>query len=106
FLYPMSKMHLYSRIENGVPVGGKIEEVRLIGITGLLILCIACINFVNISTARGQKRAKEVGIRKVIGASWQNLISQFLTESVIISFIAGALAIGASFLALPLFNQM
>ena len=63
FLYPISDIHLYSRFENGVPAGGKIEEVRLVVIIGLLILCIASINFVNLSTARSQKRAKEVGVR-------------------------------------------
>ncbi|GGH04931.1 FtsX-like permease family protein [Sphingobacterium alkalisoli] len=106
FLYPLSRIHLYSKFENGVAVGGKISQVRLIAGIGLLILCIACINFVNLSTAKGQKRAKEVGVRKVIGASKGNLVGQFLTESVIISVVAGILAIVASFLALPLFNQM
>ncbi|WP_028298025.1 ABC transporter permease [Olivibacter sitiensis] len=106
FLYPMSKMHLYSRFENGIPIGGKIEEVRLVVGIGLLILCIACINFVNLSTARSQKRAKEVGVRKVIGAGKSSLIGQFLTESVMIAVIAGILAILLSFTALPLFNRV
>ncbi|NGM66428.1 ABC transporter permease [Sphingobacterium sp. SGR-19] len=106
FLYPISKMHLYSRFENGVPVGGKIEQVRLVAGIGLLILCIACINFINLSTARSQKRAKEVGVRKVVGARKSNLISQFLTESVLLSVIAGITAIGLSCIALPLFNQV
>lgn len=106
FLYPMSRMHLYSRFENGFPVGGKIEEVRLVIGIGLLILCIACINFINLSTARSQKRAKEVDVRKVVGAGKRSLIGQFLTESVLIAFIAGILAIGLSFAALPLFNAV
>ncbi len=106
FLYPMSSMHLYSRFENGIPVGGKIEQVRLIAGIGLLILCIACINFINLSTARSQKRAKEVGVRKVVGARKSNLIGQFLTESVLLSSIAGIIAIGLAFIALPLFNKI
>ncbi len=106
FLYPLAKMHLHSRFENGIPVGGKIEEVRLIVGIGLLILCIACINFINLSTARSQKRAKEVGVRKVVGAEKHHLIGQFLTESVMIAAAAGLLAIGLSVLVLPLFNQL
>lgn len=106
FLYPIAKMHLYSRFENGIPVGGKIEEVRLVAGIGLLILCIACINFINLSTARSQKRAKEIGVRKVVGAGKRNLIGQFLTESVLIAVVAGMLAMGMSFMALPLFNQV
>lgn len=63
----MSKVHLYSEFENGVVAGGKIDKVRLVGGIGLLILLIACINFMHLSTARSQKRSKEVGVRKVIG---------------------------------------
>ncbi|WP_156307432.1 ABC transporter permease [Sphingobacterium endophyticum] len=75
FLYPMSKVHLYSEFENGVVAGGRIDRVRLVGGIGLLILLIACINFMNLSTARSQKRSKEVGVRKVIGAKKKTLIS-------------------------------
>lgn len=106
FLYPLSKMHLYSRFENGVPVGGKIEQVRLVGGIGLLILLIACINFMNLSTARSQKRSKEVGVRKVVGASKKTLVSQFLFESVLLAFIAGGIAIGLATLCLPIFNTV
>lgn len=106
FLYPISKTHLYSRFENGISVGGQIEQVRLVAGIGLLILLIACINFINLSTARSQKRAKEVGVRKVIGAGKGNLIAQFLTESLLISSISGVLAIVLSFLVLPLFNKI
>ena len=104
FLYPMAKMHLYSRFENGIPVGGKIETVRLVGLIGLLVLFIACINFISLSTARGQKRAKEVGVRKVIGASKRSLVRQFLTESIMLSFFAGMIALLMAILIVPYFN--
>ncbi len=106
FLYPLSKTHLYDKFENGVPAGGQIKQVRLVAGIGLLILLIACINFINLSTARSQKRAKEVGVRKVIGAGKDHLMAQFLTESLLISIISGILAIGLSFLALPFFNKV
>lgn len=104
FLYPISKTYLYSRFENGIPVGGKIEQVRLVGGIGLLILLIACINFMNLSTARSQKRSKEVGVRKVIGATKRTLIRQFLLESILLAFLAGGLAILLTIFFLPLFN--
>lgn len=106
FLYPITQLHLHSRFENGIVAGGKIDQVRIIGGIGLLILCIACINFINLSTARAQKRAKEVGVRKIVGAKKRNLIGQFLIESIIISLLAGLLAIWLSFFSLPMFNQM
>lgn len=106
FLYPVSETHLYSRFENGRPVGGKIEEVRLVVFIGILILLIACINFMNLSTARSQKRAKEVGVRKVIGGSKGSLVMQFLAESVLLSLAAGILALVIVKLALPLFNTV
>ncbi|PRD52710.1 ABC transporter permease [Sphingobacterium gobiense] len=106
FLYPMSKMHLYSRFENGVAVGGKIEQVRLVGGIGLLILLIACINFMNLSTARSQKRSKEVGVRKVVGARKKTLVSQFLFESILLAFLAGIIAIVLTIFFLPLFNTL
>lgn len=106
FLYPISKMHLYSKFEQGIPVGGKIDQVKLVTGIGLLILLIACINFINLSTARSQKRAKEVAIRKVVGAQRFNLIAQFLTESLLLAIISGALAITLAVLTLPLFNTI
>ena len=93
FLHPISKWHLYSNFENGKISGGRIETVRLFGIIAAFILLIACINFMNLSTARSEKRAKEVGIRKVAGANKSLLIGQFIGESVIIAFIAGLLAL-------------
>src|SRR5699024_4585973 len=105
FLFPMSKMHLYSDFENGKPVGGRIEQVAMVGGIGLLILGIACINFINLSTARSQKRSKEVGVRKVVGASKGNLVQQFLAESILLAVFSGILAIAICMLMLPWFNR-
>ena len=106
FLHPMSKWHLHSSFENGKISGGRIETVRLFGIIAVFILLIACINFMNLSTARSEKRAKEVGIRKVAGANRSLLIGQFIGESVIISFIAGLLALLLVQLGLPSFDKL
>ena len=106
FLYPLTRSHLHSQFENGVESGGRIEIVRLFGIIAAFILLIACINFMNLSTARSEKRAKEVGIRKVVGAQKKSLITQFLGESVLLAFIAGILALIIVELALPAFNSL
>lgn len=106
FLYPVSKLRLYSNFENGVPVGGKIQSVRVFAIIAVLILLIACINFMNMSTARSEKRAKEVGIRKTAGAQKQSLIMQFLGESILIAFLAGVVANVIVQLSLPAFNEL
>src|SRR3954453_10892592 len=101
FLHPISKWHLYSNFENGKISGGRIETVRLFGVIAAFILLIACINFMNLSTARSEKRAKEVGIRKVVGAQKGYLIGQFIGESILLAFIAGVLALGIVQLSLP-----
>jgi len=106
FLYPISRWRLYSRFKGRVEDGGRIEFVRLFGIVASFILLIACINFMNLSTARSEKRAKEVGIRKVVGAPRGTLIGQFIGESVLISFLAAVLAIGVVLISLPGFNQL
>ena len=106
FLHPASKWHLYTDFEKGKVVGGKIETVRMFAIIAAFILLIACINFMNLSTARSEKRAKEVGIRKVVGAQKQSLISQFIAESVLIALIAGLLALAIVLLCLPAFNTL
>jgi ABC-type antimicrobial peptide transport system permease subunit len=106
FLHPASKWHLYSRFENGIAVGGAIETVRFLFIIALLILLIACINFMNLSTAQSEKRGREVGVRKVIGASRFAIIKQFLSESVLIAIISGILAIVLAQLLLPSFNNL
>ena len=106
FLHPMAKWRLYSDFENGVNTGGFIKYVRLFGILGLLVLIIACINFMNLSTARSEKRAKEVGIRKAVGSVRGQLIGQFLSESLLISFLSFFLALGLVSLTLPFFNTL
>ncbi|TMM52140.1 FtsX-like permease family protein [Maribacter algarum] len=106
FLYPYTRGHLYSEFENGKEVGGHIDVIRLFGIIAIIILIIACINFMNLSTARSEKRAKEVGIRKVIGAERQALVGQFLGESILISFLAAILALLIVLLALPSFSML
>ena len=106
FVYPMSRWRLYSRFEGSQETGGRIVFVRLFGIVAAFILLIACINFMNLSTARSERRAKEVGIRKVVGAPRSGLIGQFIGESVLLSFLAAMLAIGIVLLSLPGFNQL
>ncbi|SKB47917.1 ABC transporter permease [Dyadobacter psychrophilus] len=106
FLHPISKWHLYSNFENGKVSGGRIAIVRLFGIIAAIILLIACINFMNLSTARSEKRAKEVGIRKTAGANKGLLVGQFLGESILIAFIAGILALVTVLGVLPAFNTL
>ncbi|MDP4255797.1 MAG: ABC transporter permease [Bacteroidota bacterium] len=106
FLYPISRWRLYSSFKEGVEQGGKIEFVRLFGIIAGFLVLIACINFMNLSTARSEKRAKEVGIRKVVGAPRSALIAQFIGESMLLALIAGALAIGIVQLSLHGFNEL
>lgn len=106
FLFPMSKWHLQSEFKEGVIVGGRIQYVRLFGITGIFVLILACINFMNLSTARSEKRAKEVGIRKTIGSMRRQLIGQFLSESILVAFIAMIFAVALVQIALPSFNEL
>ena len=107
FVYPIHRWRLYSSFTNGVEDnGGRSTFVKLFGIIAGFILLIACINFMNLSTARSEKRAKEVGIRKVVGAQKTSLISQFIGESVFIAFLAGIAAIMIVQISLPGFNQL
>jgi ABC-type antimicrobial peptide transport system permease subunit len=106
FLHPMEKWHLYSTFENGKVAGGRISIVRLVGIIGGFVLLLACINFMNLSTARSERRAKEVGIRKAIGALRRQLIGQFMGESLLTAALAFLLAIVIAWLLLPFFNSM
>jgi putative ABC transport system permease protein len=106
FGQPAAKWHLYSKFENGKEAGGQITIVRLFIIIASFILLIACINFMNLSTARSEKRAKEVGIRKVVGAPKNYLILQFLVESLLFSFIAGVFALFIVQLSLSSFNLL
>ena len=105
-MQPMKDWHLYSDYKNGVPVGGFIDYVHMFSVIGILVLLIACINFMNLSTARSEKRAREVGVRKAMGSQRSYLIFQFLTESVLIAFFSFVLAIVLVQLALPYFNQL
>ncbi len=106
FLHPFADAYLYSRFENKQVAGGRIEYVQLFSVVAFFILIIACINFMNLSTARSTKRAKEVGIRKSIGASRGSLIGQYLGESILISFCALFLAVLLVEGFLPLFNDL
>lgn len=105
-MQPAADWQLYTRFENGKAVGGFVEYVRLFSIIGILVLIIACINFTNLSTARSEKRAREVGVRKAIGSQRSDLVLQFLSESLLISIIAFLISLLMAQLALPYFNQL
>jgi ABC-type antimicrobial peptide transport system permease subunit len=102
-LHPMDKWRLYSGFESG---NNRIQYVWLFGIIGLFVLLLACINFMNLSTARSEKRAKEVGIRKAIGSMREQLIAQFLSESIVMAGLALILAILLLIVSLPFFNEI
>lgn len=106
FVYPFAKRYLYGQFDNKQVVGGRIEYVRLFTIVAIFILLIACINFMNLSTAKAAKRSKEVGIRKSIGASQGSLIGQFIGESMIISFFSLFVSVLLLELVLPVFNNL
>lgn len=106
FLHPLSKWHLYSEFKNGKIAGGSIEFVWLFGIIGVFVLLLACINFMNLSTARSEKRAKEVGIRKAIGSLRSQLITQFFSESLLVMALAFILSVIFVLSALPYFNEV
>ncbi len=105
-LHPMSRWHLYSEFKDGESSGGAIQYVWIFALIGSFVLLLACINFMNLSTARSEKRAKEVGIRKAIGSLRGQLISQFFSESVLTAAIAFLVAVGLVVLILPLFNDV
>jgi ABC-type antimicrobial peptide transport system permease subunit len=102
----MSKWHLYSEFKNGLNSGGRIEFVWLFGIIGAFVLLLACINFMNLSTARSEKRAKEVGIRKSIGSARSQLIGQFFSEALLVTLVAFVISLLLVQLTLPFFNQV
>lgn len=105
-LHPASKWRLYSKRENGELVAGEISHVWQMGRVALFLLLIACINFMNLSAARSEKRAKEVGIRKVAGATRKSLIFQFLGESILLAFLSGIIAFVLALICLPSFNLL
>jgi ABC-type antimicrobial peptide transport system permease subunit len=102
----MSKWHLYADFKNGFNVGGRIAYVWLFGIIGGFVLLLACINFMNLSTARSEKRAREVGIRKAIGSSRSQLIAQFFGESLFFVFIAFICSLVFAEVSLGFFNEV
>ncbi|MFC5410987.1 ABC transporter permease [Larkinella bovis] len=106
FLQKNSEAYLHSNFKNGTLDGGRIEYVRMFVIVAVFILIIACINFMNLATARSVKRAKEVGVRKVVGAVRQSLMAQFLGESLLISSLALCVAVLVVMLMLPIFNEL
>jgi putative ABC transport system permease protein len=106
FLHPMSKWHLYSDFKDGVNTGGMILFVWLFGIIGGFVLLLACINFMNLSTARSEKRAKEVGIRKAVGSVRSQLVIQFFSESLLLALLAFALSLVFVWFSLPFFNEV
>jgi putative ABC transport system permease protein len=106
FVAPMKDWHLRMQWENGIQTGGLIEYVKLFSIIGIFVLLLACINFMNLSTARSEKRAREVGVRKAIGSLRKNLVSQFYTESLLVVLCSFGLSLLLAKLFLPWFNHM
>lgn len=105
-LFPLDKWHLYDDFENGKSVGGSIDQLKIFLLLAFCILLIACVNFMNLSTARSEKRAKEVGVRKAIGSSRKSLIGQFLLESLLLSIMGTAVAFALAEISLPYFNNI
>jgi len=106
YLFQYSKLHLYGNFVNGVSTGGSIAQLRLFMGLAVGILLIACINFMNMATAKSEKRAKEVGIKKTIGATRSSLVSQFLMESLVLTLLAAVLAVVLIEVCLPFFNHL
>jgi ABC-type antimicrobial peptide transport system permease subunit len=106
FLFPYKKSHLYNQFENGKLVGGKIDDVKLYLLLAVCILFLACINYMNLSTARSEKRAREVGVRKSLGSSRRSLAFQFILESILLSFVAMLVAFVLLEISLPYFNRI
>jgi len=106
FLQPLSKWNLYNEFKNGINTGGNIRYVWLFGIIGIFVLILACINFMNLATARSEKRAKEVGIRKTVGSVRWQLVKQFFIESYVVVLLAFLLCLILVILLLPLFNEV
>ena len=107
FLNPMKKWHLYSQFENGTRVkSDRMKMTQLLASIGLFVLLLACINFMNLSTARSEQRAKEIGVRKSIGSRRKQLISQFLTESILLSVFSFVIALAIAWALLPWFNSL
>jgi predicted permease len=106
FLHPMKRWRLHSEFENGKESGGMIEYVQLFTVIAVFVLIIACINFMNLATARSERRAREVGIRKSVGSRKYELVTQFLGESLFIAIVAFVIAVLLTELALPFYNDL
>ena len=106
FLFGMNEWRLYNKFEEGKQAGGRIQYVRMFSIIAWIILLIACINFMNLATARSEKRAREVGVRKVLGAGKKILVAQFIGEAIILAFLSLIIAVGIMALVLPSFNTL
>jgi len=106
FASPFSDEYLYGRFENGKVAGGRIIYVRLFILIAVMVLLIACINFMNLSTAKSTAKMKEIGVKKTLGASRRNLITQFLSESILMAFMGIVLALQLTYLLLPYFNEV
>jgi ABC-type antimicrobial peptide transport system permease subunit len=106
FLWPMKQWHLYSEFKEGYNIGGRIQYVWMFGIIGGFVLLLACINFMNLCTARSERRAKEIGIRKSIGSVRAQLIQQFFSESFLMAFMSLAVALVIAWLSIPFFNEI
>lgn len=106
FVTKYSEKYLYGKFENGIRVGGRIEYVKLFSLIGLIVLLVACINFMNLSTAKASRRIKDVGIKKVMGAWRRNLVVEYLGESIFISFLSLGVALGLVSILLPSFNDI
>jgi ABC-type antimicrobial peptide transport system permease subunit len=102
----MNDWRLHSKFEEGKQVGGRIQYVRIFSIIAWIILAIACINFMNLATARSEKRAREVGVRKVLGAGKKSLIWQFIGEAIVMAFLSLILATTIIYFVLPAFNKL
>jgi ABC-type antimicrobial peptide transport system permease subunit len=105
-VYPLDKLHLYGEFANGKPSGGRIQFVVLMAFIGAFVLLLACINFMNLSTARSSKRAKEVGIRKTMGSLPGHLIAQFLIESILLTLFAFVISILIAQFSISFFNNL
>jgi putative ABC transport system permease protein len=105
-IHPLTKWHLYGDFQNGKSVGGKIDQVRIFFLLAFCILLIACVNFMNLSTARSERRAKEVGVRKAIGSSRNALMGQFMLESMLLALLGMVVAFVLIEVSLPYFNSV
>ncbi|WP_290793472.1 ABC transporter permease [Flavihumibacter sp. UBA7668] len=105
-LHPMSKWRLYEEFRDGINTGGRIQYVRLFTWIAIIILLIACVNFMNLSTARSEKRAREVGIRKTLGSMRRQLVFQFIAESVLLALFAFLISVLVVWITLPSFSKL